>query len=185
MRPPERWRRPGSGAERGRDEVAMSSVAMWRGCRRLWWAHSPPVRLPRPPPAAAGSCPVGPCGRRAYAPPAGEGALGRLQPRLGRGVIPWGSSSRDHPGQGWDRYRLTGTALPRAAECPRCWGSPPCPFPGVNVSAKRARFTGSTPEPSLNQFVPLVSVFCWGLGTQTRGFRYVLVHVPHPKTLLE
>ncbi|KAM4892184.1 ATP synthase mitochondrial F1 complex assembly factor 2 isoform 2-T2 [Sylvia borin] len=48
----------------------MSCGAMWRGCRRLWWAHSPPARLPRPPPTPAGSCPVEPCGRRAYAPPA-------------------------------------------------------------------------------------------------------------------
>ncbi|NXX70277.1 ATPF2 factor, partial [Spizella passerina] len=48
----------------------MSSVAMWRGCRRLWWAHSPPARLPRPPPVDAGGGPVGSCGRRAYAPPA-------------------------------------------------------------------------------------------------------------------
>ncbi|XP_005523112.2 PREDICTED: ATP synthase mitochondrial F1 complex assembly factor 2 [Pseudopodoces humilis] len=48
----------------------MSSGAMWRGCRRLWWAHSAPARLPRPPPAVAGSGPVGPCGPRAYAPPA-------------------------------------------------------------------------------------------------------------------
>lgn len=97
----------------------MSSVTMWRGCRRLWWAHSPPARFPRPPPADARGGPVGSCGRRAYAPPAGEGAQGRLQGRLGRGILPWGL--RGHPGQGWDRHGLAGIAE-------QCRGYPPVPL---------------------------------------------------------
>ncbi|KAM6077987.1 ATP synthase mitochondrial F1 complex assembly factor 2 isoform 2-T2 [Theristicus caerulescens] len=43
---------------------------MWRGCRRLLQSRSPLARLPRPPPVADGSGPVGPGGGRTYAPPA-------------------------------------------------------------------------------------------------------------------
>lgn len=124
----------------------MSSVAMWRGCRWLWWAHSPPARLPRPPPAHSVSGPVGSCGRRAYAPPTGEGAA------FGEGDPPLGTLMPGSPRAGLGSAR------------PRCWGCPPRPFPGVNVSLERAGFAGSTAEPSLNQFVTLVFVFCWVLG---------------------
>lgn len=84
---------------------------MWSGCRRLLWGRPPPARFPRPPPAAAGSGPVGPGGGRAYAPPAGEGAPGPLQPPSGRGTgtLPWpggaGPAGSSFPRPRWGLLR--------------------------------------------------------------------------------